>query len=63
MPHDTAGNRLEVGDRVSIACRVKQIFTTEEYCNLTLETIELMYPGNERTMLTLNAKQVTKQGA
>lgn len=61
MPHDKNGNKLEVGNRVLIEAEVKTITMSEDYCNLTVETVEVMYPGSNRNMVTLNAKQVVKK--
>jgi hypothetical protein len=58
MPHDINGNLLKEGDQVSCLFVVKSITTGEEYCNVTLETVEPMYPGTHKTTLTANAKQV-----
>jgi flavin reductase (DIM6/NTAB) family NADH-FMN oxidoreductase RutF len=63
MPHDRKGNLLNVGDHVIIEATVTHVHTGEEYCNLTLETIEPMYPDNSPSTLSLNAKQVTRTGA
>lgn len=60
MPHDKNGKLLEVGDIVNIPCVVKSISTGTDYCNLTTETVEPMYPGEYKTGITLNAKQVIK---
>lgn len=60
MPHDKNGHLLEVGDKVLVECEVKQVTTGEEYCNVTLETREPMYPGHHKSGITLNAKQVVK---
>lgn len=60
MPHDRSGNVLEVGDKISIGATVKSITTGEEYCNVTVETDEAMFPGTYKTAITLNAKQVDK---
>lgn len=58
MPHDRDGQLLNVGARVLVPAIVREIHTTEEYCNVSLETVELMYPGTQRSTLTLNARQV-----
>lgn len=58
MPHDKNGNLLQNGDRVLVPCTVNQVHTGEEYCNVTLLTDEPMYPGDSKTTITLNAKQV-----
>jgi len=60
MPHDRDGKLLQVGDSVYIAAKVKQITMGEEYCNVTLETKEKMFPSDSPTAITLNAKQVVK---
>jgi len=60
MPHDQYGHELRVGERVTVACRVKAIHLTEEYCNLDLETEETLYPADRVTTLTLNSKQVVR---
>jgi hypothetical protein len=60
MPHDINGDELHVGDLVTVRCRVKRIELTEEYCNVSLETTEQMYPGTHYSALTLNSKQVVK---
>jgi hypothetical protein len=60
MPHDKNGNLLSVGDRVNIVGVVKEIQPGDEFCNVTLETTEPMYPGDQKTAIVLNAKQVEK---
>ena len=60
MPHDKNGQVLEVGDRVTVLCEVKTIYLTEEFCNVGLETVEPMFPGEHKSGVTLNAKQVVK---
>lgn len=60
MPHDRDGNTLEAGDFVNVPCVVKMVSTGEEYCNVTLETQESMYPGDNKSGMSLNAKQVVK---
>jgi hypothetical protein len=63
MPHDKNGNLLVKGDRVSLECVVKEVTSQgEEYCNVTLETVEPMYPGTHKTVVTANAKQVVRIG-
>ncbi len=60
MPHDKHGNELKVGDKVTIECEVKNVDPHEDYCNLTVETVEPMHPGEDKTGITLNAKQVIR---
>lgn len=60
MPHDRDGKLLHVGDVVYVPAHVTAIEQTEEFCNVTLATSQPMYPGHERSTLTLNAKQVVR---
>lgn len=60
MPHDARGKLLEVGDEVLIRATVKEVHQGEEYCNVSLETATAMYPGEHRSVLVLNGKQVEK---
>lgn len=60
MPHDKNGVLLQVGDRVIIPAVVKSITMSEEFCNVTLETAEPMFPSDRHDTVTLNAKQVVK---
>jgi hypothetical protein len=60
MPHDRKGNLLNVGDQVHVPCVVKEIQAGDEFYNLTLETIEPMYPGDQKSAIALNAGQVEK---
>lgn len=58
MPHDRNGRELKAGDRVLVPCVVREVYSGEEFCNVTLDTVEPMFPGEHRTALTLNARQV-----
>lgn len=58
MPHDKFGQLLSVGDEVTITAKVVAVYTTNDYCNVGLETVEPMYPGEHKSALTLNSKQV-----
>lgn len=60
MPHDKNGNLVEVGNTVMIPCKVKSITMDEQFCNLTVETIDPMPPYNDKQTITLNTKQVVK---
>lgn len=64
MPHDKNGQVLEVGDIVSAQFEVVAIQKSEEYCNATLRTVELMPPYTDEVMgkstVTMNTKQVVK---
>ncbi len=60
MPHDKFGMPLGIDDEVIVRCTVNQISTGDEYCNVTLLTVEPMYPGETQATFALNAKQVEK---
>ena len=60
MPHDRDGALIGEGDLVYVPCFVKNVCTGEDYCNVSLETVERMYPGEYRSAITLNARQVIK---
>lgn len=60
MPHDLFNQPLVVGDLVTVECRVTAVYPSNDYCNLTLETKEPMFPGFTKTTLSVNAKQVEK---
>ena len=61
MPHDRKGKPLKVGDRVTVSCVITDLQTGTDYCNITLKTNEVMFPGNDKTTLTLNTHQVDKE--
>jgi len=58
MPHTKTGEEIKVGDRVIVEFKVKSLTLDENYCNVTLETVEPMFPGEYNIGLTLNAKQI-----
>lgn len=60
MPHDRNGAVVRKGDQVLVFCTVKEVQAGDEYCNVQLETVEPMYPGEYKTGITLNAKQVVR---
>ena len=61
MPHTMQGAELQVGDEVIMRFVVKNVMTNEEYCNVTLESVEKLYPGNYPTTLgAVNTKQTEK---
>lgn len=62
MPHDKNGRELQVGDEVTVRARVTQIHAGEDYCNVNLETVEPMTPGDQKSAMTLNTKQCEKVG-
>jgi hypothetical protein len=50
--HDFKGRPLKVGDRVLIPCEVKELFATEEFCNITLETVQTRLPDRLRERIS-----------
>lgn len=60
--HDRNGKPVSVGDRVLVPCVITQTGSTPDYCNVTLETEEPMYPGTSKSVVILNARQVEKRG-
>ena len=60
MPHDLRDSPISVGDRVNVPCIVKAIQTGTDYCNVTLETTEKMFPGDSPSTISLNAKQTER---
>jgi len=58
MPHDYFGQVLEVGQKVLVPCRIKEIHPGENFCNLTLETTQPMFPSDSKTVINANALQV-----
>ena len=64
MLHDRNGEVLLLGDVVFIPCIVIKVEeTAPEFYNVTLETIEPMFPGEHKTPIILNAKQIEKPKA
>jgi hypothetical protein len=60
MPHDKNGKALQVGDAVIVRAVVAQVCESPDYCNVTLKTVEPMHPGDLRSSLVLNTRQVEK---
>lgn len=58
MPHDANGLPVKKGDRVNVPCIVTEVQPGDEYCNVNLETEHPMYPGENKTPIVVNAKQV-----
>jgi hypothetical protein len=58
MPHDRTGQLIEVGEEVTIRCRVAAIHAGTEYCNLTLASVEPMYPSKDKSTFSANGRQV-----
>lgn len=59
--HDKNNNLLAVGDKVTISATILEIASNEGWCNVTLETVEPMFPDTKKTCIVLNSKQVEKE--
>ena len=46
--HDHNGTPLKVGDKVMVEFLVKEVHATEEYCNLTLESVYGRLPDDKK---------------
>jgi hypothetical protein len=62
MPHDIEGRLINPGDTVTVEFTVTAVQEGEDYCNLNLQTVEPMKPGEYKVGLTLNGAQVRLKG-
>lgn len=62
MPHDIRNTPLQVGDEVSIRCRVTHLSKTEDACNLTCTPVETPQGSVYSPSIVLNTHQVQKVG-
>jgi len=61
MPHDKRGRLIEAGDIVSVQFRVLSVCANDDYCNVSLETVDGMPPSGNKTQLSaINTRQVEK---
>jgi hypothetical protein len=60
MPHDKNGALLNVGDAVIVSMVVTSVSAGEDYCNVMCDTVEPMFPGDAKSSIWLNTKQVVK---
>jgi hypothetical protein len=59
--HDAKGRELKVGDRVMVPCEVKGVYSTPDFCNVTLEGLATMPPSHtSKITVTANTKQVLR---
>ena len=49
--HDRLGRELKEGDLVLVPCRVKSVFATEDFCNLTLESVFGRRPDDNKEVI------------
>lgn len=53
--HDRNGRELKAGDIVLIPARVKDLYATEDYCNVSLESVYGRRPdGSKETIGAIN---------
>lgn len=50
--HDMNGTPLKVGDTVNIPCVITQLSPSEDYCNVSLETVQGRRPDNQPERLS-----------
>jgi hypothetical protein len=58
--HDCKGRPISLGDTVMVPFTVTHVSATDEYRNVTLETVAVMFPSDRKTMLTANTRQVIR---
>lgn len=56
--HDKNGKPLKEGDLVSVLFKIRSVSADQDYCNITIDTVEVMPGDGTTSCLTLNAKQV-----
>jgi hypothetical protein len=57
--HDRNSTPLKVGDIVEMPCRILEVYSTEEFCNVRLETLYGRRPdGKKETFSAINTAQV-----
>lgn len=58
--HDSNGTPLQVGDVVAIYGTITACFPTDDYCNVTVETVHGRRPDRDKSQIgALNTAQVT----
>lgn len=60
MAHDKNHCELKKGDIACVCIEVTSVSPNEEYVNLTAQTCEPMFPGTEKTPMSLNCRQVQR---
>lgn len=59
--HDRNGQALQVGDKVTIEAVITELHPTEDYCNVTLETVHGRRPdGLKEKIYAINTGVVDK---
>ena len=62
MPHDAKGRELKPGDKVLVPFIVKDVFMTEDYCNVNLESVATMPPihNSKANLGAINTRMVIR---
>lgn len=60
MPHDKNNSVLQVGDEVIIRAKITNLTEGEEFCNITVQTIEGRRPDGCKETFTFNTGVVEK---
>lgn len=62
MPHDKFGKIVSIGDEVIIRFKVEQVSPAEEFCNVSLKSLETMPPYVDSfiTLAAVSTKQCEK---
>jgi hypothetical protein len=58
--HDKNGVLLHEGDIVTLKATVVTLHGNPEFCNVTIETVEPMYPSDRKDKYTVNTRQIEK---
>ena len=59
--HDRTGNPLKKGDRVTIIAEITDLCATEDYCNVSLETVYGRRPdGKKESIQAINTAVLDK---
>jgi hypothetical protein len=58
MPHYKNGQEVKQGDRVAIFGTVKDVYSSEELCNVTFESVEPFNAEGTKSQFSLNTKQL-----
>lgn len=59
--HDRCGNPLAKGDKVIIEAVITELYPTEDYCNVQLQTLHGRRPdGQKETIYSINTAVLDK---
>ena len=52
--HDARGKELKVGDIVLIPARIRELYTSEDYCNVSAESLLGRRPDSMKESFSIN---------